>query len=89
VSPSETSFIAEVDPTTATVIAEDTLPGIIQGAGWAFGFWGGDFYTFTTDAVTDPTTRVHQFDPTMKTITQVATLADTVVGAGVSTCAPQ
>jgi hypothetical protein len=88
-SPSETSFIAEVDPVTAMVIAEDTLPGIIQGMGWAFGFWGGDFYTFTTDAIKDPTTRVHQFDPTTKAIVQVATLADTVVGAGVSTCAPQ
>jgi hypothetical protein len=88
-TPSETSFIAEVDPTTAMVIAEDTLPGIVQGAGWAFGFWGGDFYTFTTDAQTDPMTRVHQFDPALKTITQVATLGDTVVGAGVSTCAPQ
>ena len=85
----ETSFIAQIDPATAMVIAEDTLPGIVQGAGWAFGFWGGDFYTFTTSSVTDTTTVVNQFNPTTKAITLVATLSDTIVGAGVSTCAPQ
>ncbi len=84
-----TSTIDQVDPATAEVIGSDTLPGIVAGEGWAFGFWGGDFYTFTTASTTSATTLVNRFDPVSKTITLVATLADTIVGAGVSTCAPQ
>ncbi len=90
-SPSTTageSFIAQVDPKTAKVLGQDFLPGIVQGEGWAFGYWGGNFYTFTT-GMGDPATVVNQFDPVSKTVTLITTLAtDTIVGAGVSTCAP-
>jgi hypothetical protein len=82
------SLIAQIDPATAAVIAEDPLPGIFQGGGWAFGFWGGDFYTFTSTGRTGPTT-VTRFDPQDMSITPVATIGDNIVGAGVSTCAPQ
>jgi hypothetical protein len=90
-SPSNTpgaSFIAQIDPATANVISQDPLPGITQGAGWAFGFWGGDFYTFTAMGPDDETI-VSKFDPVANTITQVATNPEAIVGAGVSTCAPQ
>jgi hypothetical protein len=81
------SFIAQIDPATAKVVAEDPLPGISAGSGWAFGFWGGDFYTFTSP---EGSTVVTQFDPKTKMATPYATLpGDIVVGAGVSTCAPQ
>jgi hypothetical protein len=85
------SFIAQIEPETANVIAKDMLPDVVQGAGWAFGFWGGAFYTFTTPGPHDPTTVVSRFDPISKTLTQVAPgpVGDTIVGAGVSTCAPQ
>jgi hypothetical protein len=83
------SFIAQIDPTSASVIGEDPTPGIVQGRGWAFGFWGGDFYTFTTPSQSDAMTVVHQFNPVTKSIVQVASIGDTIVGAGVSTCAPQ
>jgi hypothetical protein len=85
------SFIAQIDPQTAKVIGEDPTPGVVQGAGWAFGFWGGDFYTFTTPSEGDDTTVVNRFDPVAKTVTQIATAPTgvTIVGAGVSTCAPQ
>jgi hypothetical protein len=86
-SPTSVSFIAEIDPATAKVIAKDDLPGITQGKGWAFGFWGGDFYTFTAPNMVN--TVVNRFDPVSKSITQVATISDIIVGAGVSTCAPQ
>jgi hypothetical protein len=84
------SFIAQIDPQTAKVIGEDPTPGIVQGSGWAFGFWGGDFYTFTTPP-SNATTVVNRFDPVAKTVTQIATAPAnvTIVGAGVSTCAPQ
>lgn len=36
-----------------------------------------------------PTTTVTEYDPVAKTETNVTTLAAEIVGAGVSTCAPQ
>jgi hypothetical protein len=84
-----TSFIAQIDPNTATILGEDSLPGISAGGGWAFGFWGGDFYTFTGGPDTQGTV-VHRFDPVNQSITPIAAITDdTIVGAGVSTCAPQ
>jgi len=87
------TFIAQIDPTTGKVIAADPVPGIVQGEGWAFGFWGDEFYTFTTPGTSssnpaDSMTVVHRFNPMTKTVTKVATSSDTIVGAGVSTCAP-
>jgi hypothetical protein len=84
------SYIFEIDPTTAAVIAGDSLHDLPAGAGWAFGFWGGEFYTFTTPSLTELTSVVHRLDPRTKSLVQVATAptGDTIVGAGVSTCAP-
>jgi hypothetical protein len=84
------SFIAQIDPTSAAILHIDMLPGIVAGKGWAFGFWGGDFYTFTGPAPDTAGTVVNRFDPTTQVITRVAAFPDdTIVGAGVSTCAPQ
>jgi len=84
------TFIAQVDPGTAKIIAESVVPGVVQGAGWAFGFWGNAFYTFTTagSMAGETTTLVHKFDPLTMKVTLVAMNTDTIVGAGVSTCAP-
>ncbi len=61
-----------------------------SGGGWAFGFWGGEFYLFTTNT-TDPSLSsiVTRFDPGDQSQVTVASLPETIVGAGVSTCAPQ
>jgi hypothetical protein len=53
---------------------------------YAFGFWGGDFWVFTSDGTF---TQVTQFDPTSGAETAATTYDDVIVGAGVSTCAPQ
>jgi hypothetical protein len=63
------------------------LPGVDIAGGWAFAFWGGDFYTFTAPG--DTSTVVQRFRPSDGTVVQVASLSLVVVGAGVSTCAPQ
>jgi hypothetical protein len=81
------SGIAQVDKSNAQVFAESPLPGVFQGQGWAFAFWGGDFYTFT--APVSPSTVVTRFRPSDHSIVQVAQTGDLIVGAGVSTCAPQ
>jgi hypothetical protein len=84
------SFIAQIEPSSAAILGVDVLPGVVAGDGWAFGFWGGDFYTFTGPASGAKGTVVNRFDPTTQVITRVAAFADdTIVGAGVSTCAPQ
>jgi hypothetical protein len=82
------SFIAQINPLTAKVMTTYPLPGIRQGSGWAFGFWGNDFYLFTGTGA-GASTDVHRFNIASNSLTPVANLPnDTVVGAGVSTCAP-
>jgi hypothetical protein len=80
------SAIAQIDPTNAKVIAQTPLPTVTQGNGWAFGFWGGNFYLFT--APDGATSIVQRYNPTDGTVVQVATYPEIIVGAGVSTCAP-
>jgi hypothetical protein len=84
---SDTSIV-QIDKGTEAVTTLVTLPGVYFGAGWAFAFWGGDFYTFT--APTRTSSIVTRYRPSDGSIVQVATTAGLViVGAGVSTCAPQ
>jgi hypothetical protein len=84
------SAIAQVDPSNAVLVGNSNLVNLPQGTGWAFGFWGGDFYLFTTPSLSVPTpSLVTRFRPSNGSQTQVATLPSTIVGAGVSTCAPQ
>lgn len=84
---SSSSFIGEIDKTTADVIAEDELAGVNQGQGWAFAYWGGDFYTFTSPGGAG--SRVTRFRPLTKQTSVIANYPSVIVGAGVSTCAPQ
>ena len=71
------------------------LPETIeQGCAWAFAFWGGDFYTFTSPPVAGScqsgTSIVSRVNPTDgSVVSPYATLGEQIVGAGVSTCAPQ
>lgn len=80
------SAIGQIDKTSAHVTAQSMLPGTAQGMGYAFAFWGGDFYLFTAPS---NETLVTRFRPNDGSIVQVATTPHVIVGAGVSTCAPQ
>jgi hypothetical protein len=80
------STLAEIDPTNANVIAANTLMVGSSADSFAYAFWGGDFWIFTAPA---STTTVTQYDPVTKSETSVATFGKAIVGAGVSTCAPQ
>jgi hypothetical protein len=79
------SFIGEIDTNTAHVIAETPFPTVDQGNGWAFAFWGGDFYMFTAPNGGSDVTR---WRPSDNSVSVVANLPTRIVGAGVSTCAP-
>ena len=79
------SYVAELDKTTGTIVGQDYLPDVNRGTGWAFAFWGGDFWLFTTPSAQATV----KYDPATKTSTVVAQYSSPIVGAGVSTCAPQ
>ena len=93
--------IGQVDKSTGQLVGQSVLPGIDQGCGWAFAFWGGDFYTFTAPASVPrtpqhnlcgaerPGTVVNRFSPKDGSIVRVTQISEQIVGAGVSTCAPQ
>jgi hypothetical protein len=81
------SFIGQIDKQTGAVIGETMLPGVAQGSAWAFAFWGGDFYMFTSQD--NSTSTVTRYRPSDKSIAPITTLGNAIVGAGVSTCAPQ
>jgi hypothetical protein len=81
------SFIGEIDKQTARVVGETQLRDVDQGSGWAFAYWGGDFYLFT-DPDGSQASRVTRYRPSDNSTAVVANLGTLVVGAGVSTCAP-
>jgi hypothetical protein len=80
------SHILQIDKSTATVIADVALPDVDQGSGWAFAFWGGSFWMFTAPG---GQARLTKYDPKTGKAGVVANLPAVVVGAGVSTCAPE
>jgi hypothetical protein len=78
--------IAEIDKTNAAILSEAPQPSVSIGSGWAFAFWGGDFWLFTS-----PTgdSQIDRYQPGNGTTTTVKTnIGANIVGAGVSTCAP-
>ncbi|HVY49234.1 MAG TPA: hypothetical protein VHB21_25260 [Minicystis sp.] len=80
------SHLAEIDRETAEVLSDKVLPFGQGTNAWAFGFWGGSFYFFTA---TGATSTVTKFDPEAKTLKHVGKAPGRIVGAGVSTCAPE
>lgn len=80
------AHIAQIDPKSAKVTGVDNL--LIGGSNdaFAFAFWGGVFWVFTSP--NGPST-VTKFDPMTLSESTATTYSGTIVGAGVSTCAPQ
>jgi hypothetical protein len=69
-----------------TPFNESSLAGMPSA--WAFGFWGGDYWIFLMKDLEFSTT-VYQIDGTTGAVKGMTpTLTRTIVGAGVSTCAP-
>ncbi len=82
-------FTASIGPIDKTTGAVATLAPFSTGLtidSFAFAFWGGVFYVF--HAGNGPPTTVTRFDITTGAEDDVATLDGSVVGVGVSTCAP-
>lgn len=82
---SSRAFIGEIDTQTGHIIGQTQMKNVTLGQGWAFAFWGGDFYMFTSPGGGSTITRYRPSDNTEVVVGSVPTI---VVGAGVSTCAP-
>jgi hypothetical protein len=79
-------IIAEIDKSTGNILSQAPQPTVNIGSGWAFAFWGGDFWLFTSPW---GQSQIDRYSPTTsKTVTVKKGLGTNVVGAGVSTCAP-
>jgi hypothetical protein len=80
--------LAQIDTSSGATSGETTLDGVNTGNAWAFSFWGGDFWFYTSDGSPSKVTRKQS-----STDGNLSTVKDNVggfriVGAGVSTCAP-
>lgn len=91
--PGSTSFVARLDKSSGMPVTQWSLTPLSETVrAWAFAHWGGRFYIFVTTL--DPMTgqnnsQVLLFSPMTGTATPLLDhLPYTIVGAGVSTCAP-
>jgi hypothetical protein len=85
--------VRQLDKTNgATMRIIDVAPIDSSGLGgaqaWAFAFWGGRYYIFYTGLL-DTSTGIYRVTPDTGAVETVRTnIGYTIVGAGVSTCAP-
>jgi hypothetical protein len=84
-----TPTVQKIDKTSGAALQtfnEPTLAG--QPLAWAFAFWGGDFWVFLMKDF-ETNTKVYQVSGTDGSIKSTTNAPGrTIVGAGVSTCAP-
>lgn len=74
-------------PTPTPIALDGTKVG--GGAAYAFSFWGGDFWFYSASSMSTPSTVTRYRYGTNKTYAQVVPdTGMTIIGAGVSTCAP-
>jgi hypothetical protein len=86
VSPPKVARLSKVTGVPESVFEAPSLAGMPRA--WAFAFWGGGFFIFLERA-TDGSTTVWKMDGLTGAVTEaVADTGRTIVGAGVSTCAP-
>jgi hypothetical protein len=81
-------YVAQIDKMNGSTPNPVPMTGVQTPLDWAFSFWGGHFYLYSSQgngsSVTD-------YDPTTGTIntSYITQVGFDIVGAGVSTCAPQ
>ena len=90
--PGDNSFVARFDKNTGVPDTMWPLPAVTDTVqAWAFAHWGGRFYIFltTADGSGASNSQILLFTPADGKLTPVLDhLPYTIVGAGVSTCAP-
>ena len=85
-----TARCVQFDKTNGSITNTFNIPSLASSdAGYAFAFWGGDFWIFLIRVNTDTETKVYQIDGMTGAIKSTTSSGGrTIVGAGVSTCAP-
>jgi hypothetical protein len=81
--------LALINKATGATSADQDLKGVNTGQAWAFSFWGGDFWFYTSPG-TVPSTVTRKLASTDGSIAVAKQDVGgfRIVGAGVSTCAP-
>ena len=82
-------YISEINKANSQLLGEMPLDTVDIGTGFAYAFWGGDFWVFT--APNGVTSQIDRYQPSAGTTTTTVVVQDVgfkIVGAGVSTCAP-
>jgi hypothetical protein len=81
--------LAAIDKTTGATPMATTLANVdASNGGYAFSFWGGDFWFYTAKEPAPSSSVTHFESATGKTTIVLTNIGFTIVGAGVSTCAP-
>ena len=81
--------LAQIDKASGATTANQDLSGVNTGNAWAFSFWGGDFWFYTSPGTTPSTVTRKQTSTDGKISTARQDVGGfRIVGAGVSTCAP-
>jgi hypothetical protein len=77
------SFVTRIDVSTGELFDRVDLPAYISVGAAAIAYWGGSFYVFASEAESGDVIRV-----TGNTTAHHTSFPFSIVGAGVSTCAP-
>jgi hypothetical protein len=84
--------VAEIDKATANILTDHELMGFPPPSDWAFSFWGGDFYLYAVPVPVNNSANssVVHYNPKTQALdlSYVPDVGFTIIGAGVSTCAP-
>ena len=81
--------LAQIDKVNGGTTGDADLKGVNTGNAWAFSFWGGDFWFYTSEGQTPSTVTRKQTSTDGSLSTAKADVGGfRIVGAGVSTCAP-
>jgi hypothetical protein len=80
--------LAEIDKASGATPSPITLTGVPTTLSYAFSFWGGDFWFYTQGNGLGSTVTHYKYATDKTYVTAIADTGFTIVGAGVSTCAP-
>jgi hypothetical protein len=82
--------LAQINGANGSTTNTTSLTGVDTGESWAFSFWGGDFWFYTSPGKTTPSkvTRLARSKDDALSVTLQDVGGFRIVGAGVSTCAP-
>jgi hypothetical protein len=82
--------LAQIDKSSGATSSPAQLSTVETPTAWAFSFWGGDFYLYTSPGTPGRTSNVTHYNPSTQAVdtAYMKNVGFNIVGAGVSTCAP-